>query len=106
MALLNTSGNYHKIETVDLINNTVHITKWENEAHRQNGDTDFKTHLSLTEHLPNLYEALKASAEDISILNNIKTVAYQELKKQAPYSEMGDDVIPTIPVVEEETNEE
>lgn len=65
----------YQVEQIDLIFNQIIISKWENQDHFDNGDTEFRIHQTITVRIPNLQEI--ASTE----IEALKQICYNYLQE-------------------------
>jgi hypothetical protein len=87
MALINSeTGEYYKVSSVDTVNNQVVLDVFENSLHRQEGDTSYKQHRTLTEHIGEMNDIMNFSASGgLTIKNNLLTQIYHALKNRDIY---------------------
>ena len=89
MALTNSQGNYLKIDSYDLRNNSVNVLIYETKEHRDSGDTEFLKANIETYSLWNLKTIVDTliPSELETIDKQIITICYAELIKVNGFSE-------------------
>ena len=89
MAIKNDKGNYLKITTVDPFYGVVNIEMYQDEQHRKDGNSEFRTSIPTTETIETK-ELLNAPCDKGSLQSNILKQAYKALKKLPKYENYED----------------
>ena len=91
MALQDKNGHYYKFESISLRNNSIQYSKWENQAHRLAGETEFHNAEYYNVDLPDLATAMQGQVDKtLSLANNLKKLAYLQWKLNNDFKDFTD----------------